>query len=83
MEEKDSFIDFSKLSVIAEENEKNFTRAKNTQIAYKKDWVDFENFCKRYQVDSLPANYETVRNYLVYLSKIRSTKIKNSFLLRQ
>ena len=69
MEEKDSFIDFSKLSDIAEENEKNFTRAKNTQIAYKKDWVDFENFCKRYQVDSLPANYETVRNYLVYLSK--------------
>ena len=69
MAEKDSFIDFRKLSDIAEEDEKNLTRAKNTQVAYKKDWVDFENFCKKYQVDSLPANYETVRNYLVYLSK--------------
>ena len=69
MTEKDSFIDFRKLTDIAEEDEKNLTRAKNTQVAYKKDWVDFENFCKKYQVDSLPANYETVRNYLVYLSK--------------
>ena len=69
MAEKESFIDFRKLTDIAEEDEKNLTRAKNTQVAYKKDWVDFENFCKKYQVDSLPANYETVRNYLVYLSK--------------
>ena len=59
MAEKDSFIDFRKLTDIAVENEKNLTRAKNTQVAYKKDWVDFENFCKKYQVDSLPANYET------------------------
>ena len=69
MTENNSFIDFNKLTDIAEENEKNLTRAKNTQVAYRKDWLDFEDFCKRYKVVSLPANYETVRNYLVYLSK--------------
>ena len=62
-------IEFNKLTKLAEDDEKNFTRAKNTQIAYKKDWTDFKNFCLKYKVESMPADYETVRNYLVYLSK--------------
>lgn len=62
-------IAFEHLSKLAEDNEKLNTRSENTLIAYKKDWKDFENFCKKYKVDSLPASYETVRNYLVYLSQ--------------
>ena len=62
-------IDFKQLTKLADDNEKNFTRAKNTQIAYEKDWRDFQEFCKKYKVESMPADYETVRNYLVYLSK--------------
>ena len=69
MAENKSFIDFNKLSEIAEEDKKNLTKSKNTQIAYKSDWEDFKDFCNKYKVSSIPADYETVRNYLVYLSK--------------
>ena len=48
MAENMSFIDFNKLSEIAEEDKKNLTKSKNTQIAYKSDWEDFKDFCNKY-----------------------------------
>ena len=62
-------IGFEDLSKLAEEDEKNYTKAKNTHIAYEKDFKDFELFCSKYKMESLPTSYETVRNYLVYLAK--------------
>ena len=60
--------DFEELSELAKLNEINFNQAKNTQIAYSKDWKDYENFCNKYNKKSMPSDYETVRNYLVFLS---------------
>ena len=59
---------FEELSKLAEINEKNFNQAENTQLAYKKDWLAYMSFCAKYEKDVLPSKYETVRNYLVYLS---------------
>jgi len=66
---------FEELSKLAEINELNFNQAKNTQIAYAKDWKDYQKFCKDYKKDSVPSDYKTVRNYLVYLSGGQKDKI--------
>jgi len=60
--------DFDKLTKLADLNELNYNQAENTQIAYSKDWKDFEKFCKKYNRKDLPAEYDTIRNYLVFLS---------------
>ena len=40
----------------------------STKKAYKSDWEDFEKFCSLKNYQSLPAKYETIGEYLVYLS---------------
>ena len=46
----------------------------STEKAYKFDWVSFEKFCKIKNYQSLPAKYETIGEYLVYLADIKKRK---------
>ena len=40
----------------------------STEKAYRSDWEDFEKFCKINKYQSLPAKYETIGEYLVFLA---------------
>ena len=46
----------------------------STKKAYNSDWEDFEKFCKLKRYQSLPAKYETIGEYLVYLSDDKKRK---------
>ena len=46
----------------------------STKNAYNSDWADFEKFCKLKKYQSLPAKYETIGEYLVYLADIKRRK---------
>jgi site-specific recombinase XerD len=45
------------------------SKSKNTIRAYKSDFLDFDNFCKKNSLQSLPADYKTVSIFLTYLFK--------------
>ena len=47
----------------------------STKKAYNSDWEDFEKFCKLKRYQSLPAKYETIGEYLVYLSDDKKRKV--------
>ena len=46
----------------------------STKKAYRSDWEDFEKFCKFKNYQSLPAKYQTIGEYLVYLSDDKNRK---------
>ena len=46
----------------------------STKKAYRSDWEDFEKFCKIKKYQPLPAKYETIGEYLVYLSDDKKRK---------
>ena len=45
------------------------SKSKNTIRAYKSDFIDFVNFCKKNSLKSLPADYKTVSIYITQLFK--------------
>jgi site-specific recombinase XerD len=45
------------------------SKSKNTIRAYKSDFLDFTNFCKKNSLKSLPADYKTVSIFITYLFK--------------
>ena len=45
------------------------SKSKNTIRAYKSDFLDFANFCKKNSLKSLPADYKTVSIYITHLFK--------------
>jgi site-specific recombinase XerD len=45
------------------------SKSKNTIRAYKSDFIDFINFCKKNSLKSLPADYKTVSIYITQLFK--------------
>jgi len=46
----------------------NLSKSKNTLKAYRSDFEDFENFCKKYSFQSLPSNPKIIGLYLTNLS---------------
>jgi len=46
----------------------NFSKSKNTLKAYKSDFEDFNNFCKKYNFQSIPSNPKIIGLYLTNLS---------------
>ena len=46
----------------------NFSKSKNTLRAYRSDFVDFNNFCKKYNFQSMPSNPKVIGLYLTNLS---------------
>ena len=46
----------------------NHSKSKNTLKAYRSDFEDFENFCKKYSFQSLPSNPKVIGLYLTNLS---------------
>ena len=45
------------------------SKSKNTIRAYKSDFLDFANFCKKNSLKSLPADYKTVSIFITHLFK--------------
>lgn len=45
------------------------SKSKNTIRAYKSDFLDFANFCKKNSLKSLPADYTTVSIFITHLFK--------------
>lgn len=45
------------------------SKSKNTIRAYKSDFIDFVNFCKKNSLKSLPADFKTVSIYITQLFK--------------
>lgn len=43
-------------------------KAPSTLRAYRSDWRDFESWCHRYRLNSLPANPKTVALYIADLA---------------
>ena len=43
----------------------NLSKSKNTLKAYRSDFEDFENFCKKYSFQSLPSNPKIIGLYLI------------------
>ena len=65
----------NRIDYLVEREEEERTRAyiersksDNTKRAYRSDWADFEAFCERRGVKSLPASERTVGAYLVHLA---------------
>ena len=50
-------------------NNIKLSKSKNTIRAYKSDFTDFVNFCKKNSLKSLPADYKTVSIYITQLFK--------------
>ena len=46
----------------------NLSKSKNTLRAYRSDFIDFENFCKKFNFSSMPTNPRIVGLYLSNLS---------------
>lgn len=46
----------------------NFSKSKNTLKAYKSDFEDFNNFCRKYNFQSIPSNPKVIGLYLTNLS---------------
>ena len=46
----------------------HFSKSKNTLRAYRSDFVDFNNFCRKYNFQSMPSNPKVIGLYLTNLS---------------
>lgn len=46
-----------------------YAKAENTLLAYKKDWIDFIQWCAKNKVHPMPADPEMVANYLEEMTR--------------
>lgn len=53
------------------------SKSKNTKMAYRTDWKQFSEWCKKNGLNNLPADAETVVYYITYLGKtLKASSIK-------
>lgn len=53
------------------------SKSENTKMAYRTDWKQFSEWCKKNELNNLPADAETVVYYITYLGKtLKASSIK-------
>ena len=71
---------YNELKKSSEADDDNYSKAKNTIIAYNKDFKDFVKFCKVYNKDPYAKDYECIK---IYLHSLGRSNLKISTINRR